>query len=192
MKLFLSLIYLIGSALSLQAFAASENANQTSLSARFATFFPQSSRFQKVYGQSVPVYGAQFNIQWDPSWQLWTGLDGYSKSSRKNSGNYSSTVTSFNLSGGVNYLFKPMPQLELNFGMGSILGLIHLNNRCSCTREKTTAIVAGGMGSLRARWSVHSSIFVTLFVDYSYQLSFLQNHVNVGGAKLGGGLGGTF
>jgi len=192
MNLFIRFICLIACSASLQVFATPNDAHKITLSGRIAAFFPQSSRFQRVYGHSLPVYGAQLSAQWHPSWELWTVLDGYSKSSRKYTDETNSTVTTFILSVGINYLFKPMPKLDLSLGLGPILGVIHLNNRSWSKREKTTALVTGGMARLDARWWIHPSIFFTLFTDYSYQISFLQNHVNVGGTKLGGGLGWKF
>ncbi|WP_420421862.1 hypothetical protein [Simkania sp.] len=192
MSLFIRTICFIACILSLQAFATSQDAPQISLSGRIAAFFPQSSRFQRIYGHSLPVYGAQVTAQWHPSWELWTTLDGYSKDSRKYTDQTNSSVTTFTLSVGINYLFKPMPKLDLGLGLGPILGVIHLNNRSWSKREKTTSFLTSGVARLDTRWWIQPNVFFTLFTDYSYQLTFLQNHVNVGGTKLGVGLGGKF
>lgn len=189
MKLLARLMCLIICTAPLEVFAAPQGTPFVTLSGHVASFLPQSGRFQRIYGNSIPIYGAGLNFQWDPSWELWTSFEGYSKSSHICSGEAYTSITNFSFSMGPNFHLHPFSNFDVSIGLGPVFGAISLENQSWCEQSKSKAFVIGGAIRLNLRCWVHPRAFITLFSDYSYQHSFLDNNVNVGGTKLGGGMG---
>lgn len=189
MNILTRLIFALVCAASVQVSAAPPSSHSVALSGHVASFLPQASRFQEIYGHSIPIYGAELDFQWHPSWELWTTFEGYSKSSHPCADDVYSSVTNFTFGIGPNFHLRPSSKFDVIVGLGPIFGAIHLDNKSWCEEEKTTAFVIGGVVRLNIRCWIHPRAFFKVFSDYSYQHSFLENNINVGGTKLGGGIG---
>ena len=194
MNLFIRFLCFILCAVSLQAFALDPvpSPYQYKLSGQVSAFFPESSRFQRIYGDCLPVYGIEFSSQFSSSWDYWVGLDLYHRSSRMYEDCCHSKITTLYTSSGLNYVFHFLPKFDLKLGLGPVLGVVILDNHSWCKKETSTAFIAGVLFKIAGQWNLNPHVFFKLFADYSYQCAFFKNYVNIGGTKIGGGFGWKF
>lgn len=180
----------------LQTSFSNEKAEETSskhfIEGQTSVFFPQSSRFRRIYGDCAPVFGLQYTAEFVPNFEFWSGFSWCSKSSKHNRHCYHTSIKISNLSFGVNYVWRPLPKFDVCLGAGPIFGIVFLSNHSCCGHENTSSFALGGILRGETRWYFPFRIYLALFAEYFYQKTFFSNHVNIGGTKIGGGIGYRF
>lgn len=78
-------------------------------------------------------------------------------------------------------------------GAGPSFGRIWLKNKPHYREdERTTKTVFGGVVKSGIYYTITDCLFLDLFVDYLYQPVHFDKHVNIGGVKIGAGIGVKF
>ena len=160
-----------------------------SVEGQLSAFFPTSNRFRSVYANCLTMYGIQVNKKLDSRWELWSGLDFYSKSSKVKGDCCRSRIFFPNFNLGINYVGVSLPHIDVSLGLGGMSGMVFLENRSCCGREKESVYAAGGMIRCSTRWYFVPKLFADFFGAYSYQVAFFRHHVDMSGFRLGCGLG---
>ena len=171
----------------------------TSIEIRGAAFFPASHRFREVYEN----IGGNYQVELSTStcicqreFNLWANFDWYSKKNKKHDCcDYYTRVEIPTISGGLKYYF-PCTCFCSNFdfylGLGVTYSRIHLKSESCCVKEKKCKDSIGGVIKSGINYYFCRNFFLDVFVDYVYQPVSFHKHVDVGGLKVGGGLGYSF
>lgn len=180
----------------------------TMIEIRGAAFFPASHRFRHIYGNVQSDAEIEASTEWNCSYDVWTNFSwlskknrnrpiayGYSGSYETESGRLKSRIKLPNVSAGFKYTF-PLPCMASNFklyaGLGIILGRVYLDNRTHFMHEKTSKVAFGGVIKTGFNYFITRRVFLDFFADYIYQPVHFHRNINVGGLKVGGGLGMKF
>lgn len=166
---------------------ASLGAYEGTLQVRAAAFFPTSHKFTRVYGDVLPDYQAEAGLVFENPYELWTNVDWFTKH-RSASSCCKTRVDVTNGSFGVKYVFDN----QFYVGLGPTFGKIVLHNKTCCGNEHKSKFAAGLVVKSGFRYPVSTSLFLDVFADYLYQPVHFHHTVDVGGFKVGAGLGTYF
>lgn len=164
---------------------------ETTLQIRAAALFPASKHFREVYSNVVTDYEIQGSIIYCENYELWANYTWFSKQ-KKRGDCYRTKITLSDGSFGLNYLFPSCGNFESYLGLGIILGDVKLHNHSCCTSESKSKFAVGGIIKSGVRYYFCSRLFLDGFVDYAYQSVKYHHRRNVGGVKIGGGIGYRF
>lgn len=169
----------------------------TKIAVRSATLFHSSRRFRHIYGNvnsCVEIEGSMLMPQstspWGP-YELWANLDWFSKEKKVDHCCHT-RVRILNLSIGAQYAYAFSKKYDVYLGIGGRLGNINLHNKSCCISEKVSNFAVGLVFKSGARAYLSESIFANYFIDYACQPVKYHNWVDIGGLKIGLGLGTHF
>ncbi len=158
---------------------------------RAAAFFPASSRCREVYGNVSPDFQIQAAASYCGCYEVWTNVDCFYHYRRQNSC-CNSSETVINGSVGLNYVIPFCGCMDAYAGIGAAFGHIILKNETCCRDERVSKYAFGGVLKSGMRYYFDNCVFVDLFFDYIYQPVHFHKTIDVGGPKLGLGLGTSF
>jgi len=164
---------------------------------RAAAFFPMGSKFRKIYGDVGLSLQAEQARTWKNHRNLeiwgnveWIFMDG---SPRRSCG--STDIDILNISLGFKAIGKVFRDiLFLYAGIGPDVGIVFLENKMRChkdrLREHECKIGIGGILKSGGQIYFTSNFYFDVFADYLYlPIHANGGHVDIGGFKVGGGLG---
>ena len=160
---------------------------------RGAAFVPVSSKFRDAYQDVGPNYQVEVASQIDCCWpvELWTNFDWYSKTRKHEC--YKTRVQIPTVSSGLKYMFQTLcfcPDLKFYAGLGISFSRVYLKNESCCTEnDKTSKFSVGGVFKSGVYYEFCENFFLDVFADYFYQPVCFHKHVDVGGLKVGAGIG---
>lgn len=163
---------------------------ETTVELRAAAFFPSSDRFRDIYGKVIGDIQIEASTQWPGCLESWVNLDFLSKHGKSIGGEDPTKVNIANVSFGIN---MPYQFCEYTFyiGIGPSFSRIWLKNQ-SCSEEKVSKLAYGGVLKSGVCYFLTECIFLDVFVDYLYQPVHFETKVDIGGFKIGAGLGVAF
>ncbi len=157
---------------------------------RSAGFFPTSGKFQKIYGKVSACYEFQATLE-SENFEGWVNVDWLTKKGRSIGLCDPTCVSIANTSFGINYLLHCTQRVTPYLGIGPSISYIWLHNN-SCCSERVSQLAYGVAVKSGFNFCVCKGLFLDLFVDYVYQPVNFQTKSNIGGFKLGLGLGYKF
>lgn len=173
----------------------------TSAEARAAAFFPMGHKFRELYGNVGLSVQAEVGRTFQDHRNLgvwlngeWIFMDG-SPGHCCGRTNIDMINISFGVKG-IGHFFNNT--LFLYGGIGPDVGLIYIKNkiRCCCgcgtKKQHRSRAAAGGIVKTGAEIHFLRHFYISLFVDYLYLPVHFRHTVDVGGFKVGGGLGARF
>jgi outer membrane protein len=181
-KLFLTMLILV---LTFSSFSLTSS--ELSLQLRSAAFFPSNNRFQDVYGNTLADFQIESSVALTNSIELWGNFDWLTKRKGKNC--CKSRVCVSNGSMGLKYFFPFHQKFRYYLGLGLVYGKIILHNKTCCEKENKSKYPFGVIAKSGIQYAFTDHLFGDLFLDYSYQPTHYHNTVDIGGFKLGLGLG---
>lgn len=178
-----------------------------SLEVRTAAFFHNSSLFTNIYG-TAPCYELQLGLGIFDWCELWVNFD-WSPKNGKSEGLEDRTKSNiYNLSAGVICPFNVCSCFTPYLGVGASLSELHLKNESSCCGCNPSACVGcterskkftGGIILKSGIYfcfddcffenAIVEHCYLDLFVDYLYQPIHFEEVENIGGLKVGIGIG---
>jgi hypothetical protein len=175
--------------------------NKTEL--RSAAFFPAAGRFKKIYGDvglSVQAEAARTSKR-RPNVEIWENVEWIFMDGNPIRSCGSTHIDILNVSLGLKAIGKVFrDSLFLYAGIGPDVGFVFIENEMRCCKDchkskiKEHKFRAGIGGILKTGAQVYFTrhFYLDLFADYLYLPIQFGRDVNVGGAKVGGGLGARF
>lgn len=169
----------------------------TIVEVRSAAFFHASQKFRRIYGNVSGCYEVEASTTLCGCYDGWVNFDWFRKHGKsigmKNSTRCDINNTSFGIK--INYslcnpFYLPCCDALIAYaGLGPSFGKIWLKNRSHCRHEKKSKCVVGGVFKCGIQYFFNCYLFLDLFVDYLYQPVQFHERVDIGGVKLGAGLG---
>lgn len=166
--------------------------HEGTLEIRSAAFFPASPTFRDAYGKVNADYQIQATATYCSCYELWTNLDWFYKHKRRDHC-CNTKIRLANASFGVNQVFPLCGNLDAYAGIGVSFGhtILHNDTCCNC-KEWISKYAFGGVLKSGIRYYFENCVFVDCFADYLYQPFHFHKDVDVGGLKIGIGLGMQF
>lgn len=162
----------------------------TTLELRSDAFFHSFKRFRHIYGDVSASYQVEGSIQCDQNMALWTNFDWFSKHGRSIGFRDPTRVDIANISFGIKIPYCITRNIIAYVGIGPSLSRIWVNNRLFRHRhEEVSKPALGGIIKGGVNYFITEHIFFDVFVDYLYQPVYFEKFVNIGGVKIGGGIG---
>lgn len=160
---------------------------------RMAGFFHSSERFKELYGNVGTSYQVELSTPISPCepWLGWINFDWYEK--HKHHDCFSkSKVEILNGSFGVKYNYQTCRKINLYLGAGCALGGISLKNKAHGYKDNSSKFLIGAVLKSGIGYTFPNQIYLEGFLDYLYQPVKFENRIDVGGIKLGVGIGTKF
>lgn len=185
-----------------------------SLQAGASAYYPASHSIRKTYSSVLVDYQIEASRTFFGNWDMWADLD-YITSSGNLAGFHDSTrIDVVPISAGVRYYIPVYSNTWWYIGGGGSYTFSHIHHQSGCMKKNLSKWGFGGVFKTGIKYFFTTSFYLTAFVDYFYQHYHLghsdrayrshcsfksaSNYVigsdtlNVGGLKVGGGLGWTF
>jgi hypothetical protein len=166
---------------------------------RAAAFLPASHRFKKIYGDlgtSLQLEAAR-GLKNCKYLEVWENLEWIFMHGKPIRSCGSTKIDIVNISLGLKTIGKVISNtVYLYVGLGVDFGVISLNNHMHCGPERLkqhkTSSAWGGIGKMGAQIFLRPGLYLNAFGDYLYLPVAYHRTVDVGGWKIGIGLGGNF
>ncbi len=165
---------------------------ETRLELRAGAFIPNSSLYENIYGKLSPNFQLQSTIKCSDCFEYWTNFDWVVKHGHSIGFNDPTTVNIVNYSLGVNFLYDFGYRSTFYLGIGPSIGRIWVKNKSACLKEKIAKTFVAGVLKTGVYHDLSDYIFIDLFLDYLYQPVHFQKYVDIGGFRVGFGLGVKF
>ncbi|MBS4168383.1 hypothetical protein [Parachlamydia sp. AcF125] len=158
---------------------------------RTAALFPANSRFSHLYEDVIPNYQFEVSKCICPHVALWANADFFSTHGKASKCG-PSKMGSFNLSVGPKWIYPLSCRLEWYIGVGANLAMTHVKNKTPCGGHHKHKTAVGGVFKSGINFYLRPHLFLDMFFDYLYQPVHFHKWVDIGGAKIGGGIGYSF
>lgn len=162
------------------------------LEIKLAKFNPSDSLFCQIYGHSQTSYEVEFGHQLTPQYELWLNAGLVSKEGKTHFLGDSTHCYSYNISGGGKYLLPYNSNTFFYVGLGASVAHLHLHNNSDYVRRSVYKNSLGVVFKSGMYWLHLEPLVVDLFVDYLYQPIHFEQTRQLGGLKMGVGLGVQF
>lgn len=162
------------------------------LKVRIGAFFPTSDRFTEIYGDSLPVYEIEGAWTFCQCYKAWVNIDYFCKKGHSHHLDYFTSVKMSNFSFGITIPHRIFDQFTVYAGIGPSIGYIAVHNRVTKKHINEKQAAFGLVLKSGITYEITSCYFADFFVDYLYQPSTFKTRVNMGGVKVGLGLGSHF
>lgn len=156
---------------------------------RAGAFIPQSSLMRNIYSTAHIIGEIEVARRVNCHCELWGNFDWFSHKGHSIGLCNSTHIKIANFSLGIKFPFCITPCTEFYFGVGPSIAGVWLRNISSCGCEYITQAAGGIVAKSGFNIALTHKIFLDLFADYLYQPVNFQQRVNVGGLKIGVGLG---
>ena len=159
---------------------------------RGAAFIPTSKLFRCIYGKAGGCFEIEGAVSLCDYGQLWANFDWFSKCGHS-IGFCNPThiqVPSFSI--GLKGVYDVSDCTSLYLGLGPNFSKIRIKNKSLCGVDCCSKGAVGLVIKSGVDFDVCDCVFVDLFVDYLYQPVKFQCRENVGGVRIGAGLGTRF
>jgi hypothetical protein len=159
---------------------------------RGAAFLPTSERFNEIYGRSIGNYQIEVAGTFFSCYRSWMNLDWVYKKGKSDSLGYFTRVKIGNFSLGLSIPYEISTDLHAYAGIGASFGYIEVQNRFTKIHRNENKFAAGLVVKSGIIYNIHCHYFLDLFIDYLYQPTTFSTNVNIGGLKIGAGIGTRF
>ncbi len=156
---------------------------------RFAESLHSSDRFSKIYGNWGASYEVEASTQLPYCIDGWCNFDWFSKHGRSEGLDNPTRVQIATVSLGVRFPYQFCERFTGYLGIGPTISRIWIKNNSECSRGKTSKLLIGGVLKSGVIYSLCGNIFCDFFADYIYQPVHFETQVDIGGLKLGAGVG---
>jgi len=159
---------------------------------RAGAFLTTSHRFREVYGNATPFYELQASTPLcGTCLDFWANFDWIQKRGSSVSLHDSTRIAIGNVSLGLAYTYC-LYLGEVYLGIGPSFSRVWIHNKSACVREKVSKFAYGAVVKSGYKYCFCNGLFLDLFMDYLYQpMHFKHRNDNVGGFKIGAGIGMT-
>lgn len=165
---------------------------QSEIKIRGGAFIPTASLFKDIYGRAAGNVQLEAATHLYRCVDLWANIDWYGKNGHSVGLCLPTQVNVINGSIGLKVPWNICDAFALYAGVGPSFGGIRLKNRTPFCCEKVSKGAVGAVFKTGSTYTITDRAFLDIYVDYLYQPVHFQSKVNIGGFKIGAGLGWTF
>lgn len=170
----------------------SHNQDHSELKLRGAAFIPQSDLFRDIYGTAGGCVELEYAYHIKSYLNLWGNFDWFSKKGRSLGTCDPTKIKIAYFSFGLSCVHEINACNLFSIGIGPSIAGIWLTNK-SHPCEKVSKASGGLVIKTNYNNYFSENVTIELFADYVYQpVHFRPRHTQVGGLRLGAGLGYTF
>ena len=163
------------------------------ISIRTAAFFPSDSFFRKIYDNAAQCFEIELTQKWNSCFALWENFDWFSKKGGSIGFKDHTRISIGNISLGIKYIYFINHCLNAYVGIGPSLGIVWIEDDFHSGKHKRNGYTAfGGVIKTGINYYFAENWFLDIFVDYLYQPHHFKREVDLGGTKLGVGIGYAF
>lgn len=170
---------------------------------RAAAFFPMGKKFRDIYGD----VGTSLQLEQTRTWknhrylELWGNVEWIFMGGHGKRSCGSTEIDILNISLGLKSIGKVYRDfIFLYAGIGPNLGIVFIENKMECcincedstSKHHSTKVAIGGIAKTGAQFLFTPHFYLDLFTDYLYMPVHFKSTQDVGGFKVGGGLGARF
>lgn len=187
-------IRLLFAILTLQLYSLAASLD-TSIEVRAAAFIHTSDRFKEIYGTASGNYQAEAATRfcfYGMELEHWTNVDWFFKRGSSDNFKEHTRVSIATASSGLKLPYHFCNSWTAYIGIGPSFGRIWLRNQLDKGYEKTSRFTVGCVVKSGICYALTPALFLDLFIDYNYQPVHFYKHLDIGGAKIGGGIGYRF
>jgi len=168
-------------------------AYETSLKLRPYVFIPRAHLYREIYGKVSGGVELEAETIFCHGIGVWANVDGLFKRGHSLGLCCPTKIGIFNFSFGPKWLYTFCDErFSLYLGVGPTFAGVFVRNKSVCCINKVNKFSPGVVAKTGFYWHVNDCVFLELFGDYLYQPVHFQHHVDVGGGKIGLGVGYTF
>lgn len=189
MNRILKKILILTLSISLQASTAN---NKNSFKIRAAAFIPTSKLFREIYKTAGACTELEYAYRFRDHLEIWGNFDWFSRHGKSVGLNNPTKINIANFSFGFKFPYNVNSVHELYLGVGSSIAGIWINNKSCCCCEKVSKAAGAIIFKSGYYYYFSEQAFIDLFADYLYQPAHFQRHIDIGGLRLGIGIGVMF
>ncbi len=190
-------------------------ANFWTVSAKISYFSPASGDIRKIYGNAFVDYQIELTRNIFCDWEVWMDLDFYTQDGSVTKHHHSTRLQVIPLSAGLKYYVYLRPNIYWYVGGGGCYTNATIHNHSKGLKSDINKWGFGGIFKTGIKYYWNNCLYFDFFLDYFYQhfrLHGCQRHsyptffsresssdcpfgnstLNVGGTKIGAGIGWTF
>lgn len=157
---------------------------------RTGAFLPSDHRFRDIYGDAKVCYEVEASTDLCGDIDMWTNFNFFTADGHvRNCG--SSRIHIYSIAVGPKMDFCLTECVNLYAGIGLSVASTKIKNH-SCNKESVTKASWGGVLKSGFNIALYECVFLDLFADYVYQPVSYHRRTNVGGFRLGAGIGAKF
>lgn len=163
-----------------------------------AAFLPTDSLFRKIYGNAGGIFGIEVTGQLYEELYGWASGSVFAKNGLSVGESDPTRVLFVPLDAGLKYLYR-FTHVDLYVGIGATATYLQIKDHSPFVIPKQTKWGGGGIVKAGCNIGSHDSVFLDLFVDYSFIkvgsqccANIQSSDANISGASLGVGVGYRF
>lgn len=155
-------------------------------------FVPHTKLYRNIYGKIGGGVQVEFEKTMSDHGSFWINLDGLFKRGHSIGLCQKTRISTISLSSGIKYCYEYNKRLQLALGIGPSIAGIFIKDQSVCCPNKNSKCSGGFVIKTDLHGFIHDRVFLDLFLDYTYQHVHFNKNINVGGTKIGLGIGWTF
>lgn len=159
---------------------------------RMGAFLPTQGIFRSIYGNAIPTYELEATQMLLGNIQGWSNFNWLSKKGHASGIKNHTQIKIASLAFGFNWVHFWRPSLMSYLGIGASLSRISVYNKTFCGKDTEYTYAVGGIAKSGIQYFFLGNIFAEGFVDFLYLPVSYQHDRNLGGFRIGGGLGMNF
>lgn len=159
---------------------------------RVSAFFPSDKLFRKIYGDCLVNYEIEIGKVFCNNYELWANVGWLSKHGKSSPLLDKTRFENTTLSAGGKYIYPINACLQLYLGLGINGSFVHVHNNSHYVKRNVNKEGVGGVAKLGLYYELYDNLFLEIFSDYLYQRMHFRRNIQIGGVKVGGGVGFTF
>ena len=163
---------------------------------RMGAFFPSQKIFRGIYGNAIPIYegeAAKFlGMGFNGVFQGWANISWLSKRGKAAGIPNQTHIKMATLGLGFNWAYFWAPELMSYIGVGPALSRVYISNNTLCGQDIEYKYSVGCLVKSGIQYAFQEHFFAEVFADYFYLPVNYEQKRNLGGIKVGAGLGMNF
>lgn len=166
--------------------------NPNSFKVRSGIFVPRSHLFREIYKTVSPCVELEYARKCKEHLEVWGNFDWLWRHGKSVGLCNPTKIKIANMSLGLKFPFQFKKHNELYFGVGPSISGVLLTNKSCCACEKISKPAGGIIVKSGYYYNFPKYLFLDIFADYLYQPVRFQHRTDIGGLKMGIGLGSRF
>lgn len=164
--------------------------NENSIEFRSSAFFHSEKRFRDIYGSVGPAFGIEASSHFCGEYGAWINVDYSLEKSHEDC--CKTTLGILNTSFGLKYIYPLTCHFDLYAGIGPAFSWVDLKNHTCCENDHFSRLAVGGVVKTGVYYQFCTNYFIDIFADYLFQPVHIGRSIDIGGLKLGLGIGTQF
>ncbi len=156
---------------------------------RVAAFFPTNHIFRQLYGKAIASFEIEAARSFCDDFELWGNINWLCSHGKTLTFHDRTNFQNLNLSFGGKQIFCLDKCTQFYLGLGLNAAYVRVHNHSEFVRNKVYKYGVGGLAKAGFYFEPLDNLYFEAFTDYLYQVIHFEKHTQIGGFKVGGGIG---